>query len=292
MRLLLLAALLVYEALAGSHTFTTSNFCPYTVWVGALGASGQITPGNGGWALSPGQSFSVSVADGWSGRFWGRTGCSFDSTGKGTCQTGDCGGNLQCSPAGGQSAGGQPPASLAEFTLSGFGGQDFYDVSLVDGYNLPLQITPTAGTYQKKSNVSIYDCGVAGCLADLNSQCPALLQKKNTTGAVVACLSACEYFHTDPYCCAGLNNTSANCKPSRWPVNYSAVFKTACPTAYSYAYDDPTSTFTCHPISGQTTTSTSYDIAFCFTSAPSSSTRITPRALALMLTAALLPIVF
>ena len=38
--------------------------------------------------------------------------------------------------------GGEPPVSLAEFTLNGHGGQDYYDVSLVDGYNLPVFIEP------------------------------------------------------------------------------------------------------------------------------------------------------
>ncbi|KAL0423841.1 UNVERIFIED_CONTAM: PR5-like receptor kinase [Sesamum radiatum] len=65
---------------------------------------------------------------------WGRTLCSQDSTtGKFTCVTGDCGsGALEC--GGGGAA---PPATLAEFTLNGADGLDFYDVSLVDGYICP-----------------------------------------------------------------------------------------------------------------------------------------------------------
>jgi len=41
-------------------------------------------------------------------------------------------------------------------------------------------------------------------------------------------------------------------------VDYAAIFKAECPTAYSYAYDDPTSTFTCdgNPVTG-------YSITFC-----------------------------
>lgn len=34
---------------------------------------------------------------------------------------------------------GVPPATLAEFTLSGDGNTDFYDISIVDGYNLPAR---------------------------------------------------------------------------------------------------------------------------------------------------------
>lgn len=35
---------------------------------------------------------------------------------------------------------GAAPATLAEFTLDGYGGQDYYGVSFFDGYNLPIQI--------------------------------------------------------------------------------------------------------------------------------------------------------
>jgi hypothetical protein len=32
--------------------------------------------------------------------------------------------------------------TLAQFTLDGSGGVDLYDVSLVDGYNLPMIVVP------------------------------------------------------------------------------------------------------------------------------------------------------
>lgn len=71
---------------------------------------------------------------------------------------------------------GVPPATLAEWTLSGGNGNDYYDgeeiyplpsfndankatVSLVDGFNLPMQITNNVG------------CPVAGCDADLAAIC-------------------------------------------------------------------------------------------------------------------------
>lgn len=92
-------------------------------------------------------------------------GCNFDSSGKGTCLTGDCGGVLNCN-----GAGGDPPASLAEITLNGANGDDFYDISLVDGYNLPLSMTPSDGTGT---------CGAPGCTSNLNSNCPSALQVNN-----------------------------------------------------------------------------------------------------------------
>jgi hypothetical protein len=44
---------------------------------------------------------------------------------------------LQCA-----GSGAKPPATLAKFTLNGADGLDFYDVSLVDGYNLPMLVLP------------------------------------------------------------------------------------------------------------------------------------------------------
>ena len=78
---------------------------------------------------------TVNVADGWAGRVWARTGCNFDGNGQGRCVTGDCGNKLQCN-----GAGGVPPVTLAEITLNGAGGKDFYDVSLVDGFNVPVKV--------------------------------------------------------------------------------------------------------------------------------------------------------
>src|SRR5260370_19012561 len=218
---------------AGTRTFTLVNNTSQIIWAGALG---KTVPGNGGWIMAPGSSNTVTVPDTWSGRFWGRTYCTFNSSGKGPCETGDCGSVLQCN-----GAGGVPPATLAEFTLRGTTGNDFYDVSFVDGFNVPMTITPVGGAQPKPGNP--YWCCVAGCGTDLNPNCPAALQEKDTSGRIVACKSACEAFNTDQFCCRGAFNRPATCKPSNWPVDYANYFKSNCPYAYSYAYDDPTSTF-------------------------------------------------
>ena len=60
-------------------------------------------------------------------------------------------------------------------------------------------------------------------------------------GGVVACRSACDAFGLDQYCCSGEFANPSTCRPSF----YSSIFKRACPRAYSYAFDDGTSTFTC-----------------------------------------------
>lgn len=234
-------------AWAGS-TFTLANGCTHTVWPGILSNAGSSLLVNGGFELAPGQSASIQAPAGWSGRLWGRTGCQFSSTGIGSCASGDCGGKLQC-----QGAGAATPATLAEFTIAGLQvnvKQDFYDVSLVDGYNIPIAIVPTSGSGT---------CGTAGCARDLNMNCPAELQvisedAQDGRSSVVGCKSACDAFGEAEYCCAGMYANPSTCKPS----TYSQMFKLACPKAYSYAFDDPTSTFTC--------TKADYTILFCPTS--------------------------
>ena len=108
------------------------NNCAESVWPAMLGTTGHATPQSGGFHLGPGEETTFDVPVGWSGRVWPRRGCSFDARGMGKCATGDCGGAVRCT------LGGAPPVTLAEFTLGGADGKDFYDVSLVDGYYMPL----------------------------------------------------------------------------------------------------------------------------------------------------------
>ncbi|GMI78408.1 Ubiquitin Fold Modifier 1, Osmotin 34-like [Hibiscus trionum] len=213
-----------------ARVFTIVNYCKETIWPG-------ITPGDnfngGGLELKPGQSIVFQAPVGWSGRIWGRTGCKFDKNGSGSCQTADCGNTLKCK------ASGKTPASLAEFTLSTV---DYYDVSLVDGFNLPISIKPINGQG---------NCSTCGCDSDLRESCPNELAVKGGNGKAVGCRSACDVFNTDQYCCRGTYGNPVTCQPTF----YSKKFKEACPTAYSYAYDDPTSIFTC--------SGTDYVVSFC-----------------------------
>ncbi|KAK6933759.1 Thaumatin family [Dillenia turbinata] len=119
--------------------FTLQNKCGEIIWPGILPGSGKPILMKGGLQLKPGEVKNIHAPKGWSGRFWGRRGCSFNHYGKGQCLTGDCGGKLNCA-----GAGGSPPATLAEFTLNS--PIDFYDVSFVDGYNMKMSIVPYGGS--------------------------------------------------------------------------------------------------------------------------------------------------
>jgi hypothetical protein len=83
-------------------------------------------------------------------------GCCFDSSSKASCATG----NYESDEVECHDAGATPPATLAEFTLDNAGEMDFYDVSLVDGYNLPLLVQATTPDYPDSSSlVDLNKCG-------------------------------------------------------------------------------------------------------------------------------------
>ncbi|KAJ0817443.1 putative Thaumatin family [Helianthus annuus] len=127
---LLFAQLLLHSTNAA--VFNIRNNCRYTVWAGAV-------PG-GGRRLNPGQTWALTVTAGTKGaRIWPRTGCTFDGSGRGRCQTGDCNGLLQCRNYG------TPPNTLAEYALNQYQNLDFIDISLVDGFNCPSQLRAPGG---------------------------------------------------------------------------------------------------------------------------------------------------
>src|SRR4051794_34629388 len=85
---LLLTASVALPELSGSasagvlsKSFTFVNNSGQTIWVGLLNNPGQPLPEGGGFRLDAGTSHSVVLPDNWAGRFWPRTGCSFDSNG-------------------------------------------------------------------------------------------------------------------------------------------------------------------------------------------------------------------
>ena len=218
-------------AVAGERTLMLVNRTRETIWPAAWPGSES---GRTGWTLPPGKSLSLAVSDHWNARLWGRTGCRFDPAGRGRCLTGDCGGRYQCR------GWGQIPATLAEYDMDSYDHLDFYDVSMVDGSNLPMYITITHG--QTKNRISTDGCEHGhGCTSTV--RCPTALQV-HRAGQLVGCISPCARFHTDRYCCSG--PFAQGCSPARtWPIDYARVFKRAEPYAYSWSGDDATSVFTC-----------------------------------------------
>ncbi len=196
--------------------------------------------------MAPGTSVTTSVPVPWvAGRFWGRRNCTFDSSGKGSCSTGDCG-QLQCTHSGAGTT------TLAEFTLTGSAtGSDNYDISLVDAFDFPVSI--------QLDDPAPNHCINSACQADLRNFCPADMENKDAAGNVVGCKSLCGKFGTPNYCCGGPYGVPGSCNNVAWNLNFRAtVVKNRCPSVYGYAYDDASSDFNCHP-PGQP----GYIITFC-----------------------------
>jgi len=127
------------------------NNCPETLLFGASGPS-EVSPSNGNWNVNPGGSISISIPLTWlhtqdhhhrstvGPRFWARTGCKYDvNAKKAQCETGDCGNYFDCSKA---KLAGKAPTSLAEFCFECGDSYTYYDVSLVDGYSVGIDIVP------------------------------------------------------------------------------------------------------------------------------------------------------
>jgi hypothetical protein len=223
---------------AGQRLVTFVNRMSQTIWVAAAPSATSPLAATG-WVLPAGQSVTITTPNNLNTRFWGRTGCVFNSAGVGHCQTGDCGGLFQCK------GWGTIPATLAEVNFDAWESLDFYDVSMVDGSNLPMYINITKSSGGTTDKISPNGCVAAGCTKPV--ACPSVLDVK-VGSAVVGCISACARLGGDQYCCRGQWSSRAACNPAQWPVDYAAVFKTAEPYAYSYVDDDATSVFTCSGI--------------------------------------------
>ena len=128
------------------------------------------------------------------------------------------------------------PFTLAEITQSAGWKCDWYDVSLVDGYNLPMLYYPLPGTFPPDDSAldashgrpRAFSCGGEDdCKTDLYLTAPASMLNLDTINGVL---------DTNGFYCSDNGAGQAACR---------ALKKTACPTSYSWPMDDPTSLFTC-----------------------------------------------
>ncbi|KAI8989436.1 THO complex subunit 1 transcription elongation factor-domain-containing protein [Pilobolus umbonatus] len=179
-------------------------------------------------------SYQLSVTSTWAGRVWARKTCNFlDSS----CDI----------------AGSDQPASLAEFRLYPISSNmniDYYDVSFVDGFNLPVRIMPDV--INGLDELAILDkkhCRPSECTK--LPRCPKELQMVDENGRFVACKSACSLYRSDEFCCTGAYNSAKTCGSN----HYARKIKKACPDSYSYAFDDATSVYGCR--------AEVYSVVFC-----------------------------
>ncbi|CAA0831537.1 Osmotin-like protein OSM34 [Striga hermonthica] len=196
-----------------------TNNCPYTIWPASV-------PG-GGRRLDPGQVWTLDFPTGpRRAQIWARTNCTFGpNSANGTCLTGDCDGRLECDSYG------STPRTLAEYGLNSFGHRDYYSVSVLEGFNVPVELAPTSNGCARPVR----------CAADLSGQCP------NGLRAPGGCNNPCTVYRTAEYCCH-----EGPCRPTE----LSRFFKERCRDAFTYPQDDPTGTFTCPE-------GTNYRVVFC-----------------------------
>lgn len=155
--------------------------------------------------LSPGEtSVPIIVQQGWGGRIWNNSTQTHAHT-------------------------------IAEFFIDDVHG-DYYDISIVDGFDTGIMIAPSAKS-----------CETLRCSFDMKL-CPGELLETS----MGPCLSACSKYTSPEFCCTGAHNTPDTCPANEW----SLYFKKLCPDAYTYAYDDPTSIRVCKD-------PTAYEITFC-----------------------------
>lgn len=108
----------------------------------------------------------------WSGGIWGATGCSI---GQRTCETAICfdGNNTSRNGYCETFSGPVGPVTIAEFTLQN-NASDFYDVTVIGGVNLPIEMKPSTGdvltpSAAEQSGVAAdYWCGNPGGITAMN----------------------------------------------------------------------------------------------------------------------------
>ena len=197
----------------GTRHLRIRNHLAKELWV-EVQSGGSVEPKSDGFLLAAGKDSVYEVPNVWrASRLWGRTD---------RAQIG--------------------PSTLIEWTM---GKRDWYDISLVDGYNLPVTVTPVPGTYAKSDPGDPFQCGSISCTEDLLASCPEELRKTDALGLATQCLSACSKWNQDEYCCRGAFNSEQSCSPEAWIRDYPRVFKNACPTAVTYAFDGSADTFVC-----------------------------------------------
>jgi hypothetical protein len=257
---LLLVAL--YSSRTESRVIEFENRCGYDIWINPLtNAQGkELAPGIVRLRNYEHFTYAIPTIEGWGGRFWPKSGC--DSSGH-NCEVGQS--VDPCNPGGCD-----PPAETKVeffFPNSTHPGDIWYDVSLVDGYSLPVEIVPS---------VQVGTCVTTNCALSLNS-CPInedfvgdLRLIRN--GRTIKCLAPCKKWNYPPPFGHGFNEEISPgvylCCPTPpiWPdecragpvvnTQYVQLVHRDCPTAYAYSYDDEAGLHNCPD-------GTSFKVTFC-----------------------------
>ncbi|KAL0798984.1 hypothetical protein Bca101_054159 [Brassica carinata] len=224
-----------------SRNITIVNKCEFTVWPGIQTTSADYPFNISGFVLKKGERREIDPPSTWKGRIWGRSRCSTNRTGSFSCQTGDCNsGEIQC-----LGNAGTPSLTLAKFNFNNSHGQnDSYEVSTVQGYNLPLLIAP-----QNEQT-----CTSVECMVVTNKYCPRSPVEQTLLG--LSCDNVCDKFNLPQICCqSDSDNNYASAEKCQLTVDsQSQDLRHACPLSYNY--DDSSNLWKCNNSAG-------YLVTFC-----------------------------
>lgn len=224
----------------GDRCLRFINECEQPIWAGA---SGEEEPAGAfdavAW-LEPQDCLAVTVREVTSARAWGRTACVDDV----------------CAADGNEGRG-----TLVQMNFTA-DGTDFYDVSLVDGFNVPMAMIPVP----TGSSAEGEPCRAASCAADLTVVCPAALLRYDDQGDVAYCASSCRACDPCLDCtdCAALGNPACAgcgafadfcCTGQACQANeHTMLWKSLCPDAITFPED--AGGLTC-------TQRTDFDVVYC-----------------------------
>ncbi|GAU37839.1 hypothetical protein TSUD_56990 [Trifolium subterraneum] len=145
--------------------FTFVNECEGTVWPASFTTGGDSNNQTIVYSLRNGDTYTMTTPRTWNGQLWGRTHCEGKPQNLNfSCAIGDCGtGKMSCDDNQVIS-----PVTVAEFRV-GDSNLYYYNVNVVEGFNIPLAVTPV-----RRSGKHVIKCSSAGCPTNLNTMCPAV----------------------------------------------------------------------------------------------------------------------
>jgi hypothetical protein len=247
-----LLSLIFLAPIAIGVDLNVKNSCPYTVWIATTPNSNHQPLPGGSILVETGGSYMFNIPDGgWAGRFWPKIKCNQNGE---ECEFGQS--SPPCPPQGCQ-----PPADTKvefNFPPQPPTTDSWYDISLVDGYSLPMKIEPR-GINQGACITTNCAMSLDACPKDEASGLGDLSVMSN--GRIVACLAPCKKWNYPPpygfgrpeldapgvfMCCPTPPIQPHEC--SSGPVietQYVKSIHANCPTAYSYAYDDEAGLHNC-----------------------------------------------
>jgi Thaumatin family len=133
----------------GRRQLLLKNYLPFVIHVGLLGDpinEVDIMDDSWDWSIAPGKCKLLLLPDKFTaGRLWARAKCEKDPDGYLRCKTGQC----NTSPSSNQCvSSGASPTTLVEWTLGAgtAANTDYYDISAVDGYSVPITVETFNGT--------------------------------------------------------------------------------------------------------------------------------------------------